>query len=60
MLSLFSGIGAPETAIKNLGYDLELLNFCEIDKYASTSYETIHKENKSKNLIFIEPCFKYI
>ncbi|EJA1858613.1 DNA (cytosine-5-)-methyltransferase [Staphylococcus pseudintermedius] len=50
MLSLFSGIGAPETAIKNLGYDLELLNFCEIDKYASTSYETIHKENKSKNL----------
>lgn len=48
MLSLFSGIGAPETAIKNLGYDLELLNFCEIDKYASTSYEAIHKENKSK------------
>ena len=25
MLSLFSGIGAPETAIKNLGFDLDVL-----------------------------------
>ncbi|WP_305850008.1 DNA cytosine methyltransferase [Staphylococcus hyicus] len=51
MLSLFSGIGAPETAIKNLGYDLEVLNYCEIDKYASTSYQAIHNEDKSKNLL---------
>lgn len=54
MLSLFSGIGAPETAIKNLGYDLKVLNHCEIDKYASTSYEAIHEEDKSKNLFDVK------
>ncbi|AJC95825.1 DNA cytosine methyltransferase [Staphylococcus hyicus] len=53
MLSLFSGIGAPETAIKNLGYDLEVLNYCEIDKYASTSYQAIHNEDKSKIYSFL-------
>ncbi|MBE7341693.1 DNA (cytosine-5-)-methyltransferase [Staphylococcus haemolyticus] len=50
MLSLFSGIGAPETAIKNLGFDLDVLNYCEIDKFASTSYSAIHNEDESKNL----------
>ncbi len=53
MLSLFSGIGAPETAIKNLGYDLEVLNYCEIDKYASTSYQAIYNEDKSKIYSFL-------
>ena len=30
-LSLFSGIGSPEQALKNLGVEFELLGFSEID-----------------------------
>lgn len=51
MLSLFSGIGAPETAIKNLGFDLEVVNYCEIDKFAATSYQALHNEDPSLNLV---------
>lgn len=50
MLSLFSGIGAPETALKNLGYEIDLINYCEIDKFASTSYQAIHNVEEDKNL----------
>jgi DNA (cytosine-5)-methyltransferase 1 len=48
--TLFSGIGAPEKAFKNLGIDFETVDFCEIDKYAETSYCAIHNESKDKNL----------
>lgn len=44
MLSLFSGIGSPEQALKNLGVDLEMVGYSEIDKYASQSYLAIHGE----------------
>ena len=37
-LSLFSGIGSPEQALKNLGVEFELFGFSEIDKYAIKSY----------------------
>ena len=47
MLSLFSGIGAPEKALKNLGFDVDVINYCEIDKFASTSYSAIHVENET-------------
>lgn len=57
MLSLFSGIGAPEQAIKNLGYDLEVVAYAEIDKYASTSYQAIHNEPESKNLVDVSKIF---
>lgn len=50
LLSLFSGIGAPEKALTNLGIDWELINFCEIDKYASKSYCAIHGVDESLNL----------
>ena len=40
----FSGIGAPEQAIKNLGYDFEMVFACEIDKHAARSYQEIHPE----------------
>lgn len=50
MLSLFSGIGAPEKALKNLGFDIDIINYCEIDKFASTSYAAIHEENETLNL----------
>lgn len=50
ILSLFSGIGAFEKALTNIGIDYELVNYCEVDKWASKSYSLIHNENESKNL----------
>lgn len=50
MVSLFSGLGSPEIALKELGYDLDILAWCEIDKYAATSYSAIHNEPETKNL----------
>ncbi len=47
--SLFSGIGAFEKALKNLGVDFELVGYCEIDKYASKSYSAIHDVPESMN-----------
>ena len=38
----FSGIGAPEMALKYMGIDFESVFACEIDKYARKSYEQLH------------------
>lgn len=50
VLSLFSGIGAFEKALENIGVDYNLVNYCEIDKYASKSYALIHNVSEDKNL----------
>lgn len=50
LISLFSGIGAFEKALKNIGVDYELINYCEIDEFASKSYSLIHDESEDKNL----------
>lgn len=50
ILSLFSGIGAFEAALRNIGADFELVNYCEIDKFASSSYAQIHNVSESLNL----------
>ena len=50
VLSLFSGIGAFEKALDRLGIEYELVNYCEIDKYASKSYAAIHNVSEDKNL----------
>ena len=50
VLSLFSGIGAFEKALKNIGKDFELVNYCEIDKYASKTYSQIHNVSEDLNL----------
>lgn len=50
VLSLFSGIGAFEKALKKAGVDHEIVNYCEIDKYASLAYSTIHDISESYNL----------
>jgi len=39
----FSGIGAPEMALNNLGIDYEQVFSCEIDKYARQSYLAMHQ-----------------
>lgn len=32
VLSLFSGVGAFEEALKNIGLDYKVINYCELDK----------------------------
>ena len=49
-LSLFSGIGAFEKALDRLGVHYNLVNYCEIDKYASKSYSAVHGVSESLNL----------
>lgn len=50
ILSLFSGIGAFERALQNLGITHEIVNYCEIDKYAAKAYSILHNINEDKNL----------
>lgn len=51
VLSLFSGIGAFEKALERLGINHEVVNYCEIDKYASKAYSLIHNIPEEKNLV---------
>lgn len=50
VLSLFSGIGAFEKALDRLEVNYELVNYCEIDKYASKAYAMMHDCDESLNL----------
>ena len=50
VLSLFSGIGAFETALRRMGHQFETVNYCEIDPYASKAYSQIHDIPEGKNL----------
>lgn len=50
LLSLFSGIGAFEKALKNLNIPFETVAFCEINKPAATAYCAVHGESIDKNL----------
>ena len=50
MLSLFSGIGAFEEALKNIGVDFELINYCEFDSQISKAYSLIHNVSEDLNL----------
>ena len=50
ILSLFSGIGAFEKALTNIGIDHEVIGFSEIDKYAIKAYSAIHGIDEKLNL----------
>lgn len=50
VLSLFSGIGAFEKALVNIGVDYELVNYCEIEDHASKCYSLIHNVSEDLNL----------
>ena len=50
VLSLFSGIGAFECAFCRIGLDWELVNYCEIDRWASLSYSMVNQCSESLNL----------
>ncbi|WP_144459219.1 DNA (cytosine-5-)-methyltransferase [Bacillus pumilus] len=49
VMSLFSGIGAFEAALRNIGAEFEVVGFSEIDKYAIKSYCAIHNVDESLN-----------
>lgn len=49
-LSLFSGVGSPEMAFRNIGLDYNLVGFSEINERAIKSYCAIHDIEPSKNL----------
>lgn len=50
MLSLFSGIGAFEEALKNIGIDYELINYCEFQSFISKAYSLMHNVDENMNL----------
>lgn len=50
LLSLFSGIGAFEKALENIGEPFTVIRYCEIDKYASKAYSLIHNLDENLNL----------
>lgn len=49
-LSLFSGIGAFESAMRNLDIPFEITNYCEIGEPQSKAYSLIHGVDEKKNL----------
>ena len=49
-LSLFSGVGSPEMALRDLGIEYELVGFSEIDDRAIKSYCAIHGVSEDSNL----------
>lgn len=57
VLSLFSGIGAPEQALEELkkefGIDYELVNFCELDYNAAKAFCLLHDVEMRKNIVNI-------
>ena len=50
VVSWFSGIGAFEEGMKELGIDYNLVNYCEFEKYPSKAYSLIHNVPESLNL----------
>lgn len=48
--SLFSGVGAFEEALQDLGIPYDLAYFCEIDRYAAQSYCQAHNINPDLNI----------
>lgn len=50
VLSLFSGIGAYERALEQIGVDFEIINYCEILKDKSRAYSILHNVSEEKNL----------
>ena len=50
VVSLFSGIGAYERALKNIGINVELINYCELDSVKSKAYALLHNVSESLNL----------
>lgn len=50
VISLFSGIGAFEEALKNIGVKVDIVNYCEFDRFSAKAYSLIHGVAEDKNL----------
>ncbi|KZR57892.1 DNA (cytosine-5-)-methyltransferase [Pseudobacillus badius] len=50
ILSLFSGMGAFEKALKNLGIGHEVVNYCEWEEPIAKSYSILHNIPMERNL----------
>lgn len=50
MLSLFSGLGAFEKAMKNVNIKYKLINYCEKEKAFARAYSVIHNVSEDLNL----------
>lgn len=50
VVSLFSGIGAYEKALVNLGIKHEVAHYCEIDNIKSKAYSVLHGVSEDRNL----------
>lgn len=50
VVSLFSGIGAYERALENIGVDVNLINYCELDNTKSRAYALLHNVTEDINL----------
>lgn len=50
VLSLFSGVGAFEKALRRIGVPFEVVNYCEIDPKIAKSYSLLHNVPEEKNL----------
>lgn len=48
VISLFSGIGAQERGLEELGIEYELLNYCELDDGKAKAYSLLHNESLEK------------
>lgn len=48
--SLFSGVGAFEEALQDLGIPYDLVFFCEVDKYATQAYCQAHDIEPERNI----------
>lgn len=50
IVSLFSGIGAYERGLENIGIDVDVINYCELLKDKSKAYSLLHSVDESRNL----------
>lgn len=50
VVSLFSGIGAYERALENIGKEIELVRYCELNATKSKAYALLHGVSEEKNL----------
>lgn len=51
VVSLFSGIGAYEKALRNLHIEHELLKYCELDKVKSKAYAVLNNVSEELNMV---------
>lgn len=50
VLTLFSGIGAYERALRNIGIDINIIGYCEILDFKSRAYSILHNVPEDLNL----------